>query len=182
MLEMASPFMGDFFSDMAKKKDDTIKRELSAREWLEITAFWLKGESAESICKKFPNTTITVSKIKTRMKRDGITWRREDIATQVKEKICEEIVDEKVEFTKKIIRLYDDSLEVINNIIQNYKDECMLNPTKPRATAYNMDQLAGALNKCQNGIRTALGMDKDGNLSETEPEILTIEGIDVDKI
>ena len=175
--------MRAFFLIMTKTTND-VKRALNDHDWVIITALYIRGVNPAEIVKQkeFAKTNITVRKIKERMRKDGITWRKNGIDEEVKNRICEEVIDEKVAFTKKVLTLYDDSLKVIENIIQNYKDEAMLNPTKPRATAYNMDQLAGALNKCQNGIRTALGMDKDGNLTETEPETLVIEGLDLDKI
>lgn len=169
---------------MSKKKEDEIKRELTEREWGIITSLYLRGVPMTEIVKmkEFKKTNITVSRIKWYMKKNDLDWRKGKIDETVKDRVCNDIINEKVEFTKKVVSLYDDSLKVIQNIIDNYKDEAMLNPAKPRATAYNMDQLAGALNKCQNGLRTALGMDKEGNLVETEQETLVIEGLDLDKI
>lgn len=168
---------------MAKKSEkEIIKRSLTEEEWRIVAGLWLKGDSADSICKKFPKTNISPTRIKTRMRKDGVTWRRQNINSEVAERLSNEMVDEKVEFTKRVVKLYSNCLDVIETITQQYKDEQMLNPGKPRATAYNCDMLAAAINKCQNGTRVALGMDKDGNLIEKEPEVLTIEGLDVDKI
>lgn len=166
---------------MAKKKTE-IKRALTAHEWLEVTTLYLKGESVNAICKKFDKTDITPTKIKYRMKKDGITWRKENIATEVKDKICEEIIDDKVQTVKRIVKLYNDSLDVISDIIQNYKNEAMLNPAKPRATAYNMDQLSGALNKCHNGLKLALGIEDGKESNDNSPKIFTVEGIDTKDI
>lgn len=167
---------------MAKKKDEQIKRAVTAQEWLEITALFLKGESADAICKKYKNTDITPTKLKYRMKKDGITWRKENIATEVKDKICEEIVDDKIKTVKRIVKLYNDSLDVISDILQNYKNEAMLNPAKPRATAYNLDQLSGALNKCHNGLKMALGIEDKPEDGSNAPQINTIKGIDMEDI
>lgn len=168
---------------MAKKKEkEVIKRAVRDDEWRIIAGLWLKGDSIESICKKFPKTNLTPARLKTKMKNEGVDWRRQAINDEVAETLCKEIVDEKVEFTRRIIKMFSNCLDVVENITQQYKDEQMLNPSRPRASAYNCDLLASAITKCQNGTRVALGMDKDGNLVEKEPEVLTIDGLDMDKI
>lgn len=168
---------------MAKKKetaDKEVKREVTAEEWRAISVLYLKGETAANICKMYDKCHINVKMVKRRMK--NVTLMKEEIDEKAKEQIISDMVDDKVQFTKRIVNLYNGTLDVISNIVQEYKDEDFLKPAKRHATAYNLDQLSSALNKCQNGIRTALGMDKEGNLEVKEPEIITIKGMDMDKI
>lgn len=167
---------------MAKKKEteEKVKREVTSEEWRTISVLYLKGETPANICKMYDKCHINVKMIKRRMK--NVSLMKEEIDEKAKEQIINDMVEDKVQFTKKIIGLYNGTLDVISNIVQEYKDEDFVKPAQRRATAYNLDQLSGALNKCQNGLRTALGMDKEGNLEVKEPEVITIKGMDIDKI
>ena len=165
-----------------KKKNTEIKRAVTEAEWVEITGLYLKGVELTEICKKFKKTVLTPHRIKSRMKRDGITWRKENIETEVKDRICQEIVEDKVKTIQRIVKLYNTSLDVIDDILQGYKNEAMLNPTKPRATAYNLDQLSGALNKCHNGLKMALGIEDKPEEADRTPQINTIKGIELEDI
>ncbi len=170
---------------MPKKKDDTtaLKKQLSSTDWLEITALYLKGKTPAEICKKYEKYDITPYKLKSRMKRDGIDWRKENIATTVKDRICEEIIDDKVKTVERIVKIYQNTLDVAEDILAAYKNEAMLNPTKPRATAYNLDQLSGAINKCHNGLKIALNIPDDPKEQvDYTPKINTIKGIDMEDI
>ena len=166
-----------------KKKEEPIKRAVTSAEWMEITGLYLKGVNLKEICDKYPKTNITRDKIRAKMKRDGITWRKEHIETEVKDRICQEMIDDKLETIRRIVKLYNNALDVADDILQGYKNEAMLNPTKPRATAYNLDQLSGALNKCHNGLKMALGIeDKSPEDQDTAPKIITIKGIEMEDI
>ena len=171
---------GEFFLIMKNTKG--IKRELTSDEWRAISVMWVKGESTKAICAAFPKCHINSAMIRRRMNKDNVNLLKDEIDEEVKATVKRDLVADKVQYTEKVIGLYNDTLDVIRNIVNEYKEEDFERPAKRHATAYNLDQLAGALNKCQNGLRTALGMDKDGNLVQKEAEQLKIVGLDLDKI
>lgn len=166
---------------MAKEKKE-LKRELTADEWRAISVMWLKGESTKNICASFPKCHITPSMVRRRMNNANVNILKEEIDTEAREIVKNDLVKDQVKFTKKVVGLYNDTLEVIQNVVNEYKEEDFERPAKRKATAYNLDQLAGALNKCQNGLRTALGMDKDGNLVVEDAKPFEIVGLNTDNI
>ena len=164
------------------KNTKCIKRELTSDEWRAISVMWVKGESTKAICAAFPKCHINAAMVRRRMNKDNVNLLKDEIDEEVKATVKRDLVADQVQYTEKVIGLYNDTLDVIRNIVNEYKEEDFERPAKRHATAYNLDQLAGALNKCQNGLRTALGMDKDGNLVQKEAEPLKIVGLDLDKI
>lgn len=165
-----------------KTKDTTIKRAVTQAEWDEVAGLYLKGVELSEICKKYKTTNMTPARIRSKMKRDGISWRKEQISTEVKDRIAEEMINEKVETIRRIVGLYNSSLDVLGDILQEYKNDIVLGASKPKATAYNMDQLSGALNKCHNGLKMALGIEDKPAEENTAPKIVTVEGIDLKDI
>ena len=80
------------------------------------------------------------------------------------------------------IQLFNESLDVIQTLLEQYKEELTEGKSKPRASAYNMDLIMSGISKAQKGLRVALGMDEDGNVKIDQPEVLVIEGFSENNI
>lgn len=167
---------------MAAKK----KPHPTARDWDKIDALYLRGEDLDYIIKCFPNLQVAKSTIRNRATRLGLVEKKKNIDIAVKDHLMKTLERDKIESNEKTLALFRDGEKVIALLLQQYLDEAEKGEnvvkSRAKATAYNMDMLMNALTKSQNGIRKCLGMDKDGNPYEKEPEVLVIKGVDTDKI
>ena len=104
------------------------------------------------------------------------TRKKKEIEAKANKKLYERVEEEKIAANEKHIQLFNDSLEIVNTLLEQYRDELALGKAKPRASAYNMDLIMSAISKAQKGLRVALGMDEEGNLELKQPDVLVIEG------
>ena len=167
---------------MAKK---TEKRLPTYKQWDTIRAKYMREESLDNIIKAFPDLKLTKRSIVAKMNKDGVTARRKAIRDVVLDSIQKDIETEKIETNNKCIHLFNTGAEVIELLLGQYLAEAQ-DPErikgKAKATAYNLDMLMSGVTKVQKGLRVCYGMDENGKLYEKEPEVLVIDGLDVDKI
>jgi hypothetical protein len=162
---------------MAKENKPIVKRKPNSKDWAKIRAMYLRGESLDFVMEHIPELDIKRSSISEKMSREGINRKKKKIEEKVTEKLCARVEEEKVAANERHIQLFNESLDVIQTLLEQYKDELTEGKAKPRASAYNMDLIMSGISKAQRGLRVALGMDEDGNIKLDQPEVLVIEGM-----
>ena len=167
---------------MARPKKEIPKHKPTAKDWAKIRALYLRGETLDYVMEQIPDVEIRRSTISERMSREGINKKKREIEERTKQKLCQRVEEDKLAANERHIQLFNESLDVIQTLLDQYKDELLLGKAKPRASAYNMDLIMSGISKAQNGLRVALGMDENGDLQVNQPEVLTIEGLDEKKI
>lgn len=162
---------------MTKKINTPIeKRKPTAKDWAKIRAMYLRGETLDYVMEQIPYLDVKRSSISEKMSREGVNKKKKEIEERTNKKLCERIEEDKILANERHIQLFNESLDVIQTLLEQYKDELTQGKAKPRASAYNMDLIMSGITKAQKGLRVALGMDEDGNLKLEQPDILVIEG------
>lgn len=161
------------------------KQTLSTTEWQFVRGCYLAGESPEDIIKRLPNRRITAKTIINRMSSEGLTKVRDSIQKRANQNLAEITEEEKLRINEKCRELFDLGAEAVKQLLQNSLQELDkggIPKGQARATAYNLDLLMSGVTKIHKGYAVLYGMNKDGQLSEKAPEVLTIEGINMGKI
>lgn len=164
------------------KRKEVEKRKPTAKDWAKIRALYLRGETLDYVMEQIPHLDIKRSSITEKMSREGINKKKKEIEEKTRAKLCKRIEEEKIEANERHIKLFNQSLDVIQTLIDQYKDELKQGKAKPRASAYNMDLIMSGISKAQKGLRVALGIDENGNLTDKQPDVFFIEGIKEDDI
>lgn len=169
---------------MAKNDDDIIKRRATAQDWDKVTALYIKGETLESIVKAFPRVQLSAKNILKKMALTGATAKKKALNDRVMDNLLQITEQEKLKVNQDCIKLFNTGARVIEGLLNKYVDEVEngVIDKHAKATAYNTDMLMAGVTKIQKGLRVAYGMDENGKLYEKEPEVLTIDGINTDKI
>lgn len=155
---------------VVKKHKPTIK------DWAKIRVLFLKGVPLDDILSQLPEVDVSKKSISEKMCREGINKKKREIEEKATKKLYERVEEEKIAANEKHIQLFNESLDLIRTLLEQYKEELSKGKAKPRASAYNMDLIMSAISKAQRGLRVALGMDEDGNLELKQPDVLVIEG------
>lgn len=107
------------------------------------------------------------------------------ITAQTQQKVVDSVVDEKVLANSRHNELFNKSGEVIDFLLGQLLEEIPRVRAgalkKGRATAHSMDFLLSAILKLQKGQRVALNIEVE-DLGVSEPEVLIIGGLDIEKI
>ena len=111
---------------------------------------------------QIPDLDIKRSSISERMCREGINKKKKEIEERTRNKLYQRVEEDKIQANDRHIQLFNDSLDVIQTLLEQYKEELTEGKAKPRASAYNMDLIMSGISKAQKGLRVALGMDEDG--------------------
>lgn len=164
------------------KRKEIIKHKPTSSDWDKIRAFYLRGATLDYVVEQIPDIDVSRSTISEKMSREGINKKKKEIEERTQAKLCTKIENEKIEANERHIKLFNQSLDVIQTLIDQYKDELKLGKSKPRASAYNIDLIMSGISKAQKGLRVALGIDEDGNISDNQPDILLIEGVSQESI
>lgn len=167
---------------MSKNKKETAKRKPTAKDWAKIRAMYLRGETLDFVMEQIPDLDIKRSSISERMCREGINKKEKEIEERTRNKLYQRVEEDKIQANERHIQLFNESLDVIQTLLEQYKEELTEGKSKPRASAYNMDLIMSGISKAQKGLRVALGMDEDGNVKIDQPEVLVIEGFSENNI
>lgn len=159
-----------------KSKNFKEKHKPTAEDWAKIRVLFLKDVALDDILRELPEVDISKKSISEKMCREGINKKKREIEARTTKRIYERVEEEKIAANERHIALYNNSLEIVNTLLEQYRYELTLGKAKPRASAYNMDLIMSAISKAQRGLRVALGMDEDGNLELKQPDVLVIEG------
>lgn len=157
----------------------------TAKDWDKIVPMYLRGEELQHIINSFPDIHLTKTSIIQYMGRKGWTKEKKKLDMNVKDSVVQAVEDDKVKATNDCIRLYNSGAKIIEQLLSQYDVELKegkVTKNQARATAYNVDLLMSGVTKVQKGLRVAYGMDKDGKLYEKEPEMLIIDGLNMEKI
>ena len=145
-------------------------------DWAKIRVLYLKSVPLDDILKEMPEVDVSKKSISEKMCREGINKKKREIEARTNKKLYERVEEEKIAANEKHIQLFNESLEIVKTLLEQYRDELSQGKSKPRASAYNMDLIMSAISKAQKGLRVALGMDEEGNLELKQPDVLVIEG------
>lgn len=160
---------------MAKKK--VIERHKPTTEdWAKIRVLFLKDVPLDDILKEMPEVDVSKKSISEKMCREGMNKKKKEIEEKANKKLYERLEEEKIAANENHIQLFNESLEIVKTLLEQYREELSIGKAKPRASAYNMDLIMSAISKAQKGLRVALGMDEEGNLELKQPDVLVIEG------
>lgn len=107
------------------------------------------------------------------------------IEAETKQKATDTVIEEKIKANQRHNGLYEKATDIIDFLLDQYIEEIPRikagEVKKGKATPYSLDYLLNAIQKLQKGQRLALNID-DGDIVDDEPEVLIIEGLDIDKI
>ena len=159
-----------------KKKKVIERHKPTVDDWAKIRVLFLKDVSLDDILKEMPEVDVSKKSISEKMCREGMNKKKREIEARTNKKLYERVEEEKIAANEKHIQLFNDSLEIVKTLLEQYRDELSQGKAKPRASAYNMDLIMSAISKAQKGLRVALGMDEEGNLELKQPDVLVIEG------
>ena len=159
-----------------KNKKIVERHKPTADDWAKIRVLFLKDVSLDDILKELPEVDVSKKSISEKMCREGMNKKKREIEARTNKKLYERVEEEKIAANEKHIQLFNDSLEIVKTLLEQYRDELSQGKAKPRASAYNMDLIMSAISKAQKGLRVALGMDEEGNLELKQPDVLVIEG------
>ena len=159
-----------------KNKKVIEKHKPTVDDWAKIRVLFLKDVSLDDILKEMPEVDVSKKSISEKMCREGMNKKKREIEARTNKKLYERVEEEKIAANEKHIQLFNDSLEIVRTLLEQYREELSLGKAKPRASAYNMDLIMSAISKAQKGLRVALGMDEEGNLELKQPDVLVIEG------
>lgn len=157
----------------------------NGKDWDKIALMYLRGDDLQNIINAFPDIHLTKGSIVQKMDRMGYTKQKKIIDSSVKDHMLKITEDDKIKTNEDCIRLYGEGAKIIEKLLNQYNVELKqgnVSKGQARATAYNVDLLMNGVTKIQKGFRVAYGMDKDGKLYEKEPEILVIDGLNMEKI
>lgn len=159
-----------------KNKKIVERHKPTVDDWAKIRVLFLKDVSLDDILKEMPEVDVSKKSISEKMCREGMNKKKREIEARTNKKLYERVEEEKIAANEKHIQLFNDSLEIVKTLLEQYRDELSQGKAKPRASAYNMDLIMSAISKAQKGLRVALGMDEEGNLELKQPDVLVIEG------
>lgn len=158
----------------------------TAKDWDNISALYLRGETLDYIIKAYPSLKLNKSTIMSKMSKLGYTAKKRAIDKKVLDITASNVEEQKIAVSNECIGMFNTGAEVIKMLLDNYLEELKDGETsasKARATAYNTNLLMDGITKIQKGLRVAYDMDnKDDKLREKEPDVLVIEGVDSGKI
>jgi hypothetical protein len=158
----------------------------TAKDWDNISALYLRGETLDYIIKAYPSLKLNKSTIMSKMSKLGYTAKKRAIDKKVLDITASNVEEQKIAVSNECIGMFNTGAEVIKMLLDNYLEELKDGETsasKARATAYNTNLLMDGITKIQKGLRVAYDMDnKDDKLREKAPEVLVIEGVDSGKI
>ena len=147
-----------------KNKKIVERHKPTVDDWAKIRVLFLKDVSLDDILKEMPEVDVSKKSISEKMCREGMNKKKREIEARTNKKLYERVEEEKIAANEKHIQLFNDSLEIVKTLLEQYRDELSQGKAKPRASAYNMDLIMSAISKAQKGLRVALGMEEVGDL------------------
>lgn len=107
--------------------------------------------------------------------------KQKEIETKVLQKKTETEIERRLKANEEHNRLYEESAEVIDWLLQEFKKAQQNKKKKPNSIAFALEKTLNCIEKVQKGQRLALKIDvNDGE--ETEPEVFVIRNLDEDLI
>lgn len=167
------------------KTSDIIKRRPTDNDWGRVTTLYFQGKTYKEIIKMMPLVDLSEKKLSRYISKHALNDKKAAMDERVVDAALMMVEDAKKKVNADCIQLFQKGASVINTLLENCATELKdktITKGQARATAYNVDLLMSGVTKVQKGLRVAYGMDDDGKLYEKEPEVLTIEGLNTDKI
>jgi len=107
--------------------------------------------------------------------------KQNEIKTETERKLRDKEIARRVAVNEEHIQLYNDGLEVVKNILQVYQDQSAEFKRRGNVNPFNLEKIFSCIEKAQKGQRLALNIDAE-EVTEKEPDVFIIKGVDTDKI
>lgn len=128
---------------------------------------------------------ISLSSVRDRCKAENWVELREEelhrIDTETTQKLRDKEIARRVAVNEEHIQLYNDGLEVVKNLLQVYQDQSAEFKRRGNVNPFNLEKIFSCIEKAQKGQRLALNIDAE-EVTEKEPDVFIIKGVDTDKI
>lgn len=161
----------------------TAKKKGKKIDWIKIkNDYVFNNFTLRGLKEKY---NISLSSVRDRCKAENWVELREkelhNIDTETTQKLRDKEIARRVAVNEEHIQLYNDGLEVVKNILQVYQDQSAEFKRRGNVNPFNLEKIFSCIEKAQKGQRIALNIDKE-DVTETEPDVFIIKGIDADKI
>lgn len=103
------------------------------------------------------------------------------IEADTKQKAINKEIERKTLLNEQHISLYNEGLDVVTELLAVYKATAQQRKKRGNVNPFNLEKIFQCIERAQKGQRLALNMD-DEKTEEKEPEINTIDGINISKI
>ena len=107
--------------------------------------------------------------------------KQNEIKTETERKLRDKEIARRVAVNEEHIQLYNDGLEVVKNLLQVYQDQSAEFKRRGNVNPFNLEKIFSCIEKAQKGQRLALNIDAE-EVTEKEPDVFIIKGVDTDKI
>lgn len=159
-----------------RKKKDKV-------DWLKAKEdYMLHSLSIRDIAEKYKVSTTSVAKHS--REENWVKAKQEklqEIETKVIQKKTESEIERRLKANEEHNRLYEESAEVINWLLEEFKRAKTNKKKKPNSIAFALEKTLNCIEKVQKGQRLALKIDVNDD-EDTEPEVFVIENLDESKI
>lgn len=161
----------------------TAKKKGKKIDWIKIkNDYVFNNFTLRGLVEKYK---ISLSAVREHCKSENWVDLREEekhkINTETTQKLRNKEIARRVAVNEEHIQLYNDGLEVVKNILQVYQDQSAEFKRRGNVNPFNLEKIFSCIEKAQKGQRIALNIDKE-DVTETEPDVFIIKGIDADKI
>lgn len=170
---------------MTTKKDNKKSKK---RNWVKLKAEYCTTKiSIRGMAKKYG---IPYSTVNSRCTKEGWAKDKEEVLREIDQKVeqetiknaAEKEIDKRVKANEIHTELYDKGLEVAGLLLDKYLTDLKSGKKKTQANAYNLDFIMKAIKNAQSGQRVSLNIDKNNDIITEEPDVVIVEGIDIEKI
>ena len=100
--------------------------------------------------------------------------KQREIEVKIEQKLEEKEIARKVAKNEKHLELFDNGLELVEMLLQMYKNKGKVSPDK-------LEKVFSCIEKAQKGQRLALNMEKE-DITDTEPKFVMVENLDLNKL
>ena len=161
----------------------TAKKKGKKIDWIKIkNDYVFNNFTLQGLSDKYNVSMRQLAKYSSEEKwKDLREEERKKIAEETQKKMRDKEIARRVAVNEEHIQLYNDGLEVVKNILQVYQDQSAEFKRRGNVNPFNLEKIFSCIEKAQKGQRIALNIDKE-DVTETEPDVFIIKGIDADKI
>ena len=161
----------------------TQKKKKQKYDWIKLkNEYQTTNISLRGLAEKH---SIPFNTVKSRSSKEKWAEEKEKIQhkidTEVQQKAINKEIERKTRLNEKHVNLYDEGLNVVSELLAVYKETAQQRKKRGNVNPFNLEKIFQCIERAQKGQRLALNMD-DEKIEEKEPEINTIDGINISKI
>ena len=152
-------------------------------DWKKIKNDYIfKNLSLRNLCDKY---NVSMTQISHYCKVEEWVKQREEqqsiIDAETVQKTRDREIARRVAKNEEHIRLYDDGLDVVKNLLKVYQEQASELKRRGNVNPFNLEKIFSCIEKAQKGQRLALNIDKE-EVTEKEPQVFVVNNLDLDKI